>query len=148
VPTLSINIAAEPTSAERDAVLTGLRAYNRLHAPAPGWLALTILLQDDDQQIFGGLVGKSGWDWLHVEFLWVAHQLQRQGFGRALLERAESEARARGCRGVHLDTHNFQAPGFYERMGYTEFGVLDEYPAGFKRHFMYKHLAEQSPRAL
>ena len=38
---------------------------------------------------------------------------------------AEREAIRRGCRGAWLDTYSFQARGFYERLGYTIFGTID-----------------------
>jgi len=40
---------------------------------------------------------------------------------------------------VWLDTFEFQARGFYERLGYTCFGELKNYPTG-SRFFMSKRL--------
>ena len=52
---------------------------------------------------------------------------------------AEVEARRRSCTTVWLDTFEFQARPFYEKLGFEVFGTLD-YPAGFKRFFMQKGL--------
>lgn len=41
-----------------------------------------------------------------------------------------------------LDTFEFQAHAFYERMGYVCFGDLPNYPTWFSRFFMKKALAE------
>jgi hypothetical protein len=41
-----------------------------------------------------------------------------------------------------VDTYGFQAPGFYERMGYAEFGRLEDFPPGSARHFLWKSLDE------
>ena len=46
------------------------------------------------------------------------------------MQLAEREAVQRGCHGAWLDTFEFQARGFYERLGYTCFGELPNYPAG------------------
>jgi ribosomal protein S18 acetylase RimI-like enzyme len=62
------------------------------------------------------------------------------GWGRALLERAEEEAIARGLQGVWLDTFSFQAPGFYQKLGYEVFGTLADYPPGHTRYFLRKTL--------
>jgi len=40
-----------------------------------------------------------------------------------------------------LDTFEFQARGFYERIGSTCFGELNDYPVGSARYFMRKVLA-------
>ena len=33
---------------------------------------------------------------------------------------------------------SFQAPDFYSRHGYTEFGRIDDYPPGHARHWFMK----------
>jgi hypothetical protein len=39
------------------------------------------------------------------------------------MDRAEVHARERGCHSAWLDTFSFQARGFYEKLGYDEFGT-------------------------
>ena len=56
------------------------------------------------------------------------------------MRRAEAEAMDRGCHHAHLATLDFQARSFYESLGYTVFGVLDDYPWPYKRFFMHKQL--------
>jgi len=56
------------------------------------------------------------------------------------MEQAETIAREAGCTGIWLDTYEFQARGFYEKLGYTLFGTLDDYPVGQRRFFMQKRL--------
>jgi hypothetical protein len=65
--------------------------------------------------------------------------LHRRGVGRELMAAAETRARKRGCHSAWLDTFSFQARGFYEKLGYEEFGRLD-YPPAHHRHFMRKRL--------
>lgn len=55
--------------------------------------------------------------------------------------RAEDEGRLRGCIGVYLDTFDFQARPFYEKLGFTVFGTLEDYPPGHRRFFLKKRLA-------
>src|ERR1043165_5571392 len=47
------------------------------------------------------------------------------GYGRRLLQTLEQEARAQQCHAAILDTYSFQAPEFYQRLGYEVFGVID-----------------------
>ena len=69
----------------------------------------------------------------------VRDDLRGRGIGRELIARAEARALERDCHAAWLDTFSFQARGFYEKLGYEEFGTLD-YPPAHKRHFMKKRL--------
>jgi ribosomal protein S18 acetylase RimI-like enzyme len=59
--------------------------------------------------------------------LWVDERYRKQGIGGHLMAVAEDEA-ARGCDQVVLFTYLFQAPSFYERLGYHTAGRVDDYP--------------------
>jgi GNAT superfamily N-acetyltransferase len=97
-----------------------------------------LLLQDDAACLKGGVSGLIYCDWLFVDGLWIDDRLRHRGIGTELMTRAETHAVARGCHSAWLDT--FQARGFYEALGYEAFGMLDNYPAGQKRHFLRKRL--------
>ena len=49
---------------------------------------------------------------------------------------------AHGCAHAYLDTFDFQARPFYERLGYTVFGLQDDYPPGHRRFFQRKVLGD------
>ena len=88
----------------------------------------------------GGLWGRTAYEWLFVELLFVPESLRGRGVGAELMLRAEAEAIARGCHGAWLDTFAFQARRFYERLGYSCFGELNDYPVGSALYFMKKAL--------
>ena len=103
------------------------------------WLA--IFVRGDAGAIVAGL---HGWTWGGTGFirtLWVREDLRGHGMGARLVARAEDEAVRRGCRVMHLDTHSYQAPGFYRRLGYEEIGTLPGWPgSGSTRLFFRKAL--------
>lgn len=101
---------------------------------------LQVTLRTNDGALVGGLVGNTVWGWLDVKLLWVAEGERGSGYGRKLLLAAEEEARRRGCHHAVLDTFSFQARGFYERLGYTAFGSLDDFPRGHQRIYLKKAL--------
>lgn len=103
---------------------------------------LTVALRDDQGALLGGLVGETMWGWLFVRVLWVKKECRGAGLGVTLLARAEREAIERGCHGVYLDTFDFQARGFYEKLGYHVFGTIAEYPRDHCRYYMAKALSQ------
>ena len=59
------------------------------------------------------------------------------GLGAALITAAEAEVQARGCETIILETHEFQAPGFYEHLGFERVGTTVGTPSG-SRQFTYQ----------
>jgi GNAT superfamily N-acetyltransferase len=137
-----ISLEPEPAEELRAAVLARLVAYNRKHAEAPDFNPLVVGARDTNGAIVGGLVGDTGWRWLHVDLLWVADAHRGQGIGRRLLRAAEAEALSRGARRAYLDTFDYQARPFYEREGYEVFGVQEDFPPGHRRFYLRKTLTE------
>jgi len=127
-----------PVAADRDAIAAPLRAYNLGHVPTLAIQPLVIALRDEHGHTIGGLWGETGLDWLHVDLLAVPEPLRGQDVGTALMQRAEAIARDRGCIGAWLDTFAFQARGFYEKLGYSVFGEIPDYPVGGARYFLRK----------
>ncbi len=60
------------------------------------------------------------------------------------MERAEEIARANDCVGMWLDTFEFQAREFYEKLGFEVFGTLDDHPIGQKKFFLRKRFPAAS----
>jgi GNAT superfamily N-acetyltransferase len=131
-----------PDQATIDAVRAGLEAYNRAYAADATFQPLALLLRDAGGELLGGLLGGTYWGWLYIEILWLDERARRQGYGSRMLAAAEREATSRGCHGVHLDTMSFQALPFYERHGYSVFGVIEDMPRGHQRYFLKKALSQ------
>jgi GNAT superfamily N-acetyltransferase len=136
--TLGLTVPDAPSDADRAAVLAPLIAYNQSRAGDPQVRPLAILLTDDEGKSVGGLWGRSLYQWLFVELLAVPEAWRGQDYGTALMAEAERIARERGCVGMWLDTFEFQARGFYEKLGFELFGTLDDHPAGQRCFFMRK----------
>ncbi len=126
----------------RQSILGPLIAYNETKTGRKDYCPIVVAIHDDSDDIIGGLLGRTAYDWLFVELVFVPESLRGQGIGTDLMRRAEEEAAARGCHSAWLDTFEFQARGFYERLGYTCFGELGDYPVGSSRYFMSKVLAK------
>ncbi|OEO29767.1 hypothetical protein VW23_024230 [Devosia insulae DS-56] len=139
---MEIALKLDPDKADVDAVLEPLRAYNREHMGGRTPLRQTVALhlKSPDGQIVGGLTGTVALDWLAIDLLHVDAAFRGQDHGTALMRQAEAYARERGLAGIWLDTFDFQARGFYEKLGYTVFGTIEGQPVGSRRYFLNKRL--------
>jgi len=126
---------------ERKAIFDPLIEFNRQRAGEPNYVPLNVLVHEKQQRLVGGLWGHTAYNWFVIELLFLPEKLRGQGTATAILHDAEKEAIRRGCKNAWMDTHEFQARGFYESRGYTLFGELQDYPEGHARYFMQKALS-------
>ncbi|MGD2039513.1 MAG: GNAT family N-acetyltransferase [Anaerolineae bacterium] len=130
----------EPGQSEWGAIGQGITDYNEQQAGDDSAQQLCFVLRAPDEEIVGGLIGATYWNWFYINLMWIREDLRGQGHGHRLLALAEEEARQRGAKYAHLDTFSFQAPGFYQQHGYQVFGELDDFPPGHQRYFLRKDL--------
>lgn len=133
-----LTIEDEPDERDRRFLEERIYDFNVAATGIADGRLLAIYQRDEQGAIVGGLFG---WTWggcLEVEYLWVREDQRGRRLGTRLLVAAEEEARRRGCRQAILSTHSFQAPRFYERMGYEVYGVAENYPHGHKQYHLRK----------
>ena len=118
----------------------GISHYNAQQAGDDKVQSLCFVLRAPDQEIVGGAIGATYWNWFHLDLMWIREELRGRGYGHRLLTLAEEEARRRGAKKVYLDTFSFQAPNFYKQHGYQVFGELQDFPPGHQRYFLTKEL--------
>lgn len=95
-------------------------------------------LYDDQNQMVGGITGHSYWNIMHVDFFWVDESLRGKGQGTVLLHKMEQLAKKEKCKVIHLETFSFQAPKFYAKNGYTQFGKIEHVPVENCDYFFFK----------
>jgi GNAT superfamily N-acetyltransferase len=131
---------APPDDAERT-VGDALDRFNRRHTGVVHSRELAVLITlPGSQDIVGGLIGRTSLGLLFVDLLFVPDAFRGQGLGARMMRDAEDEAVRRGCTQAVLFTIAFQAPEFYRRLGYREFGRTDAGPPDHARVFMKKYL--------
>jgi ribosomal protein S18 acetylase RimI-like enzyme len=140
-----VRIVDEASEEDRTALENEI---NRFNVQATGyrdgrWLAC--FLRDNEGALVAGISGFTWGGYAQIDFLWVTTELRAQGLGRRLVEAAEAEAKARGCRTVVVSSHSFQAPAMYRRLGYAEIGAADDAPIGARHFYFQKVLAPAPP---
>ena len=103
----------------------------------------TLVLRAQGGRLIGGAHAILNMGLVEVRGLWIDPARRGEGLGRSLLAALEREAAARGAIRVALDTYDWQARGFYEKLGYRVFGTL-RYPTGPRRFYMEKDLVPQA----
>lgn len=137
-----VRIVSDPHASEglKQVVVDHLDTFNVAVTGLSEFSSVNFFLRDTADEVVGGLLGAIWGGVLYVRILWVSASLRGRGFGRRLVEAAEQRAVERGCRHVFLDTFDFQAPGFYERLGYRVYATAEDWPVGHAHHFLRKDL--------
>ena len=114
-----------------------LREYNRPFWGEKADYSFHIQL---DGEIAGGIVAAATYETVEVEFLYVREDLRGQGLGSSLLKKVEEAAKSDGKSRVLLNTYSFQAPGFYQKMGYRLLFAIEPCLGEHGQYFFLKEL--------
>jgi len=136
----TFEVTADQAKEENDFIWNQLVQFNLQYTEPIQHAWLKVFARNKQGELIGGLLGETFWHWFHINILWVHENCRLSGVGRQLMARAEAEAINRGCRHADVDTHDFQAPDFYRKLGYTVWGVLDDLPPGHQKIFFKKDL--------
>jgi ribosomal protein S18 acetylase RimI-like enzyme len=147
VDAIPLEIVESPDRADVERLDERLHEFNVEATGLADGRLLSIFVRDAAGELEAGVYG---WTWggcCYIRTLWIGERLRRRGLGTRLMRRVEEEARARGAFQILLETHSFQAPGFYRRLGFEAVGEVDDYPRGHRNVFMRKRLpfGDRSP---
>lgn len=136
---MKITVTDNPVAADEAFVIDNLWKHNSKTTPVDIH-PLFLTLRDEENNIMAGLVARTWWGGLEVQYLWVSESCRGKGTGRELMLKAEQEAKLRGCHMAYVDTFDFQAKGFYEKLGYAPYGELGDYAHTHTRHYLAKKI--------
>ena len=122
-------------------ILALLRTFTASAARPSDAADYVVQLREEDGGLIGGLWAQSLFGGFHIDMIVVDEGHRGLGFGRSLMDAAEAEARRRHCHMMWLDTFEFQARPFYERLGFTVSGTLEGPPPIYPRYIMSKALS-------
>ena len=139
-----VMVEFEITDIHDDAAVSELRdrlvAFNIAATGYDGYRSSSCFLRNPEGELEAGIDGFSWGGYAMVEWLWVAASIRGHGYGTRLMRAFETESQKRACRTIRVNTHTFQAPEFYRRLGYEEIGYAEGTPIGYGEHFFAKLL--------
>jgi ribosomal protein S18 acetylase RimI-like enzyme len=135
----------EPSRDDVEYLEERLYEFNKAATGIADGRSLGVFLRDAARKIVAGAAGHTWGETCELRQVWVSEPLRRQGIGRRLLAEAEAEAIRRGCRQLVLTTHSFQAPRFYEKLGFRVVSEVPEYPRGHSQIVLRKSLGGAAP---
>lgn len=100
----------------------------------------------DSGELIAGFSGHTWGGVCVITHLWVDRQYRGRGMGQTVLQSAEAEARRRNCAHLILATHSFQAPRFYERLGYQRICTVEDWPVAHSNTVYRKPLHTDAQR--
>lgn len=134
---MNIKTINNPSQKEKNVITDGLWSHNaNFHPIEIKQFQLNCTCENGN--IAGGLVAQIWWGALEIQYLWISESIRGKGYGKELMLKAEAEAKDRGCHMAYVDTFDFQAKSFYEKLGYKEYGSLPGYAHKFRRHYLAK----------
>ena len=118
-----------------------LQEFNEQHSPTPFERKdVRLFIRDEAGQILGGFLGTVSLHCLIIQILWVEEAMRGSGMGRSLVERAMEIALTHGAKQSVVETTSFQAPGFYEKLGFAIICEIPDCPIGAKTLLLQRHL--------
>jgi ribosomal protein S18 acetylase RimI-like enzyme len=100
----------------------------------------SIFIKDQKENVFGGVSGTLFYGSLYVDSLWIDKTLRHQGWGTKLIREAENIGRKQGASFVTLNTMDWEALPFYQKLGYSIEFTREGYEKNSKMFMLRKNL--------
>lgn len=102
------------------------------------------LVKNDKDEIIGGIAGFSYYGCHHIDTLWVHPDFRKQGLGSQLVQRVEQLGIERKCLFMTVNTMDWEALSFYQKLGFEIEFVRTGYEKESKFYFLKKPLSQNN----
>ncbi len=102
-----------------------------------------IAFQVEDEGVYKGVITvRLFWGQLYIAYLFVEKAYRGQRIGEALMTHALEFGKSKGCTFAFLQTMSFQAPNFYEKLGFKIDFVRPGYLPGYSSQTSFYYLSK------
>lgn len=130
----------EPKQEDYNALSRGLLSHHASQGHPRSTTKYSVFIKDGEGIIRAGIIVSFLWNGMHIDSLWVDDSIRNQGWGTKLMMRVEEEGKKRGCTIAYTDTFSWQGPRFYEKLGYSLCGKLENFPEGNELYYYCKNI--------
>lgn len=130
---------------EIDAIEDRIYAYNRDAVGRDDAQGLGFVIRDEAGHIVGVATGYSWAGTSELKQMWIDEAYRGRGFARELLNAFAAEAAMRGVRRIWVQSHDFQAPGMYEKAGFVRVAEFAEWPEGHSNVILCRTVGATTP---
>nr|WP_299856951.1 GNAT family N-acetyltransferase [Sphingomonas bacterium] len=127
---------------EIDAIEDHLYRHNSGATGLDDAQGLDFVMRDQAGQMIAAAAGYSWARTAELKQMWVAEAHRGRGHARALLTAFIDEARRRGVRRIWVQSHDFQAPAMYEKVGFERMAEFLGWPDGHSNVILCKTLSD------
>jgi ribosomal protein S18 acetylase RimI-like enzyme len=140
-----MNLQIEPrhnlSPNEIDAIEDRLYEYNSYATGRHDGQGLGFVIRNEVGQRIGVAAGYTWSGTSELKQMWIDQAYRGRGYARALLAAFVTEACNRGVRRIWVVSHDFQAPGMYEKAGFTRMAEFEDWPEGHTNVVLCKTLS-------
>lgn len=113
-----ITYDADPKQEDTMCLWEGIKSNAKKQRDLAPGKPFAFFIKNETNAIEGGCSGYIFYGCLYVDLLWVTLSLRSQGYGSRLMEQAEALAIQNGCTFMLVNTMDFEAVGFYQKLGF------------------------------
>lgn len=141
---MNIETTSHPKKEDLKIISDGIKSYNQQYLSDDVVFEedtrFAVFAKDDNGKVLGGIRACGYWNYCVLELLWLSEETRRSGVGSRLVEAFEEFAALKGFNYIRTETVSFQARPFYEKLGYTVYGELPDFPKGHTTYCLFKEL--------
>ena len=130
----------EENDAIGDFIHEGFTAYGKQRGVTLNYDEFCFTAEDGDGNIIGVITGRAYYNEVHIGDLIVDERHRGTGLGSRLVRAAEDAYRDKGYDVVTLTTFGFQAPEFYQKLGYSIEFIRNSKDPKLSKYFLKKTL--------
>ena len=93
--------------------------YETNHGIDVNFKRFVLVLTDETDKVIGVLNAYTAYSEVYIDDMWVHKSYRGKGCGKQLIQTLEDHFESKGFNNINLVTSAFNAPGFYEKCGFT-----------------------------